>query len=247
EFNQQTLTANRSFDAGVAALNRRDFGQAATIFRTIDVRLLEPAKAARLKELMLTPELQPSALAQGMKPTPEAAKMQQTGFVNTTQPEVGVARATDSTPEKEYAKQVQALQEVKFQELRSKSMQVMREANERFQAGDTDRALEMLQEYSATLRESQLEPQQVTLLRRPVEARLQQFKTLKAQRDFEKLQANTKLQGDTNRAKIALAEENKQKKIAELMKQYNAFFKEAKYKEAEMYAMRAHELDPDNP
>ena len=30
------------------------------------------------------------------------------------------------------------------------------------------------------------------------------------------------------------------------MKQYHTFFKEAKYHEAESYAMRAHELDPDD-
>src|SRR5262249_6708321 len=37
------------------------------------------------------------------------------------------------------------------------------------------------------------------------------------------------------------------KQVTELMRQYHAHFKEAKYREAEMYAMRAHELDPDNP
>src|SRR5207244_3626122 len=33
----------------------------------------------------------------------------------------------------------------------------------------------------------------------------------------------------------------------DLMKEYHAHFKAGKYKEAEMYAMRAKELDPDDP
>jgi hypothetical protein len=37
------------------------------------------------------------------------------------------------------------------------------------------------------------------------------------------------------------------KEIAELMKQFNVLFKEGKYAEAEACALRAHELDPDNP
>src|SRR5207248_2671278 len=35
--------------------------------------------------------------------------------------------------------------------------------------------------------------------------------------------------------------------MAELMKQYNALFHEGKYREAEVYACRAKELDPDDP
>ncbi len=35
-------------------------------------------------------------------------------------------------------------------------------------------------------------------------------------------------------------------KVNELMQEYNALYKEGKYKEAEMYAAAAHELDPDN-
>jgi type II secretory pathway component GspD/PulD (secretin) len=44
-----------------------------------------------------------------------------------------------------------------------------------------------------------------------------------------------------------LAEQSKEKKVAELMKQYNTFYAEGKYPEAERLAMQAHELDPDNP
>ena len=45
---------------------------------------------------------------------------------------------------------------------------------------------------------------------------------------------------------LVLAEEQKQKQIKELMRQYTALMKEAKYREAEMAAVKARELDPDN-
>src|SRR5262249_9852535 len=41
-------------------------------------------------------------------------------------------------------------------------------------------------------------------------------------------------------------EENRQRKVADLMKQFNSSFHEAKYIEAERYAQLAHELDPNN-
>src|SRR5439155_16074421 len=111
----------------------------------------------------------------------------------------------------------------------------------------TDRALEMLQEYAGGLRESALDPDRVALLRRPVESRLQQFKMLKAQKDFEKEQIGQHATAASMQSRIALAEQNKQKNVADLMKQYNTLFKEAKYEQAEMAALKAHDLDPDNP
>src|SRR5262249_13761033 len=50
EFNQRILAVNRAFEAGRTAYHRRDFAQAAAIFRTLDVPLLAPEKQARLKE-----------------------------------------------------------------------------------------------------------------------------------------------------------------------------------------------------
>src|SRR5262249_26683067 len=152
-------------------------------------------KQQRLKEMMMSPEL---CVASGTKPS-------KNGVAQVGAQGAGVARATD-TPEQEYAKQVQAMQEIKFQQLRDEGLRVQREATERFQAGDTDGALEMLQSYSISLRESNVDPDRAVLLRRPVDARLQQFRTLKAQKDYETLQASQRSTNVSSRAKIALAE-----------------------------------------
>src|SRR5262249_43590020 len=145
-------------DAGLAAFQRKEYAQAGSILRGLDKQLLQADKQARLKELMLTPEMQPSpGVAQaGLKAAPGA----------------GVAVASDREPAKpaadeSYADQVRAMQEVKFQQLREEGFKVRREANDRFTAGDTDKAIESLQDYNARLRDSGLEPERIALLKRP--------------------------------------------------------------------------------
>jgi type II secretory pathway component GspD/PulD (secretin) len=247
EFNQRMLVANHTFDAGIAAYNRREYSQAGTIMRSIDAKLLSPENQARLKEIMLVPEMQPGVVAQATLRAPASSTSMMNGDGSP-----GRAQATDFAPnrtmqpEPDFAAQVRAMHEVKFQKLREEGRTIQTEAVKRFQAGETDRALDLLRDYVASLGDSGLDAEKVALLRRPVEMRMQQLRTLKHQRDFEKLQAS-ETEGAKERVVHGLmAEEEKKKQIAELMKQFNALYKEGKYKEAEMYAMRARELDPDD-
>jgi type II secretory pathway component GspD/PulD (secretin) len=243
EYNQRVLAANRTFDAGVAAFSRREFAQAGTIFRGLDTQLLAPDKQARLSELMLAPELQVKAVVQMGMQTPAPTNMSG----------AGQARVTDNgmsqpmSPNADFAQQVKAMEEVKFQKLGTDGLQAQTDATKSFGAGETDRALEILQEYQITVKTSGLGSEKVALLCRPIDERLARLKMLKHQRDFEKLQL-----AQTEKSKQAVsqrfqAEEDKKKQMAELMKQYNTLFKEGKYLEAQKYAMLAHELDPDDP
>lgn len=234
EFNQRTLSANRSFDAGMAAYLRKDYTQASTMLQSLDRPLLSPERQSRLKEVMLSPEMQPSAVAQAAH-KPDGA---------------GHATATDqpvAKPEPTFAQQVNQLQAVKVQQLQAEGIRVMKDAQDKFKVGETDKAIEMLQEFSASLRTAGVEPQKAAELQRPVDARIQWFKTLKSQKDFETLSARSVENAQQSIQRQALAEQNKQKQVADLMKQYNSFFKEGKYDQAEMFAMRAKDLDPDNP
>ena len=45
---------------------------------------------------------------------------------------------------------------------------------------------------------------------------------------------------------VVLAEQNKQKKVGELLASFNKSYRDAKYKEAYQFASLAHEMDPDN-
>ncbi len=241
EFNQRILAANRTFEAGRAALHRREYAQASAIFRSLDVPLLAPEKQAKLKELMQMPELQPRTVAQASGKTASDSGTPGTASVR------DLAPAATQPVEESFAKQVQAMQEVKFQKMRDEGLHALTDAGERFRTGETDRALEILQEYLGRLQEAQLEGERVVLLRRPIEARQRQYTTLKQQRDFERLQKDQHETAQQMLSREARAEENKKKQIAQLMKQYQSFFKEGKYTEAEMYAMRAQDLDPDDP
>jgi type II secretory pathway component GspD/PulD (secretin) len=243
EHNQRVLTCNRSFDAGLGAYYRKDYSQAASILTSLDVSLLSPDKQTKLKELVMSPELQQRDGSGSVVVTASSSGP----------PEPGRATASDAamvrraaSPEESYAQQVQAMQEIKFQELRDKGLRAQREATERFRSGDADEAVEILQEFIDNLRDTQLEPDRVTLLQRPIESRLQQFRTLKAQQAFDKMHDGKNETFDQVRTRAARLEEHKREQITDLMKQYDKFYKEGKYKEAEMVAMRAHELDPDN-
>jgi type II secretory pathway component GspD/PulD (secretin) len=239
EFNQKVLAVQRSFDAGLAAYQRKDYAQAGIILRSIDKQMLPPEKQVRLKELMAAPELQGHTVAQAAHKTESPAAP-------------GRAQASDQAPaapapaEADALAQVKAMQKIKFEQLRLEGLRVQRDANARFGAGETDKALDMLREYKNSLADAPLEPNQIDQLRRPVEVTLQKLVTLKSRRDFEKLEADQQEANTLGQQRKFAAEENKKKQVAELMRQYNAYFKEGKYKEAEMYAMRAHELDPDN-
>src|SRR5439155_291445 len=132
---------------------------------------------------------------------PSLAVAQASGAAEGASPAVadqGSARVSDS-PERELLNQTRALQDVAFQKLRQEGLEVQREAQDRFKSGDTDRALEVLQDYLAKLNDTQLEVDRVALLRRPVDARLMQFKTLKAQKDFEKSVLNRRLAQSSDR------------------------------------------------
>jgi type II secretory pathway component GspD/PulD (secretin)/tetratricopeptide (TPR) repeat protein len=240
EINQRTLTANRTFEAGLSSYQRKDYAQAAVIFRSVDSNLLPPDKQAKLRELLLLPEMQGSAV------TPVVLKPASGSETGKARVGDAVGQARKSPLEENYAQQVQALQEIQFQKLHAQGLEIQREAIERFQAGETDRALQILQDYLASLQESQLEPQRIKLLRSPVDNRLQNFKALKAQQDFETQRGGDVKSFNELRQRQTKAEEHKQKIVEEQMKLYHAAYKEGRYPEAKMHAQRAHELDPDN-
>src|SRR5262249_41844099 len=65
--------------------------------------------------------------------------------------------------------------EILFGQLRQKGLDVQRDAAEKFRTGQHDLALEMLQDYLNDLTDKQLDAGKVSLLRRPVESRLNHF------------------------------------------------------------------------
>ena len=145
------------------------------------------------------------------------------------------------------ASQVKALQNIEFQRLREEGQKVQSEAKKLFERGETDPALELLQAFMAKVKSTNLSENDIGLLNRPVDQRYQTLKMLKSQKDFESKVGGRKTKFDTERGRLALAEERKQDQIKDLMKQYNQALKEGKYREAQIAAAKSLELDPDNP
>jgi type II secretory pathway component GspD/PulD (secretin) len=248
EYNQRVLAANREFKAGVAAYANRDYVQAASILRSLDPTLLTPDKQAKIKELTGAAELQAKAAAQASKPVAQASLKAEPESAAPGKATVSDApgHATAAPNDEAYVHQVQAMQDVKYQQLRVKGLEAQAKATRCFSNNETQLALDTLQEYLDDVQAAGLEPERTTLLLRPVEHRLAQLKSLKAQQDFANQQASAHDTFAKQRSREAQAEAHKKEQVAALMKQYHEYYKQAKYKEAEMEAEKARELDPDD-
>jgi hypothetical protein len=77
-----------------------------------------------------------------------------------------------------------AQQAILFQELREEAIRVMIAASARLRKGDLDDALERLHDFLLRLAESRLDPEELSLLRRPIEMRMQQYELFKAEKEL---------------------------------------------------------------
>jgi type II secretory pathway component GspD/PulD (secretin)/tetratricopeptide (TPR) repeat protein len=252
ENTQARLAANRSADAGFEAFQRHDYRQAAGIFHTVNEYLLDPEKRNRLKEIAALPEMQPAAVAAAPQLAANGpVKLNGRDFSPPAVEAPGTAQATDTGVPTQVAsadnfERIRALEEIELQKLRDESLRVQREAMDRFKAGDGAAAMDLLRDFTARLGDSNLDAEKVALLRRQIENRLQQFRTLTAQRDFEK-ERTAGLSNASGREHIRETEKSKRDaQIADLMHQYETLYHEGKYMQAEMLAEKAHVIDPDN-
>ncbi|MGE3805144.1 MAG: hypothetical protein AB7K24_10770, partial [Gemmataceae bacterium] len=241
---QRVKMANRFFDAMKSAYIRGDTVQAAAIGKSIEMRYLQKENLERFKEIMNTPTMQ-QALARADGPAPDP-NVKPVGTGRATASDLDPPQPQQLKPAESYAQQVAAMQEIKFQKMRDESLAAQREAIERFRAGASEEALELLKRYLLSLEETGLDPSRVAMLRKPVEARLEQFKALKVQQDLASLRDREGKTAQAVREQLTKAEKMKNEGVAKLMGEYKQFYKEGKYREAQMAAMKAHELDPDN-
>jgi type II secretory pathway component GspD/PulD (secretin) len=249
EGNQRRLAINREFDAAERAFNRGDYAYAGSILGVIDPRALDPARYERLRNIMSTPAMQPSnrqivqASGQSNVPPPPSGSVPPQPMP----PETGHAVASDiPAPGQGILETTAAMRNIAFQKWRADGLTVQREATEKFRAGQTDQALDMLNGYLEDLRKSQLDPAQTALLRRPVESRLTSLRLLADQKLVRDENDKEHNKATTFAVKKQQAESIKQQHIKELMQQYTDLMKQAKYEEASVAAMKVKEIDPDN-
>lgn len=248
EQNQTILAANRNAEAGLEAYRRRDFRLAAGILKNVDIRLLEPQHAGRIREIMATREMQPDN-----PPANEHRILRPTSLAQeSTKSAPGRATVTDdpSAPkipagDEGLGNRFLAMEEIQFQALREKGLAAQRTAMDRVRAGDTEGAMQALQDHLDQLSKAQLDPERIALLRKSVDSRLQQYRTLQAQRSLENEEKQLWNISTHNEGARTRGIQKQQDEVAEQMRLYRSFLKEGKTKEALAAARRAKDLDPD--
>jgi type II secretory pathway component GspD/PulD (secretin) len=232
EFNQRQLAMIHTFEAAVVAFRDRDYVRSYTLLKEVDPRMLPADKRSRMSDMMLSPEMQ-QAVAAAQRPQPAPASG-------------AVVQAGNTQPAGDFAAEVSAMQEIKFQQLHEQANSTLREATSVF-SSNPDEAIDILSHFKGQIDDSGLDRDRVTLLRRPIDSRIEQFKTLKAQQEFNRLARERRETVNNKRFKDQKAEEAKVQGVRELLDQYKRLEKEGKYREAEMCAVKARELDPDSP
>ncbi len=260
ENNQQRLEDRRTCDAALAAFNRGDFLHARAILAGVHVQRLDEVRQARVREMMASAEMGGGHLL----PSTDLAHVSPAGHQTVTDrgdgaagspppifpddPSAGKMTITDAdTYTTDLLAQTKAMRNVQFQELRAESMKAMREAGDRFAQGDAEGAVTLLQNFIAKLPEAQLDANKLAMLRKPIDNRIAKYNVLQSQNSLDRQVAGTQRTASSILSEKILREQNKQKNVGQLMKQFTEYYKQGKYHEAEMYAKMVVELDPDNP
>lgn len=242
QYRQSVREANRFYELGVRAYSRGEYAQAAAYLQSINPRLLDERKRAHVQEILTSKEMQPHALVQAgqLPPTPESKPE------SPPQPTTHKPHTTQTAESGHLLDKVQQQREVELQRLRRIKLDAERQANRFAQNNELDKAIEVLRQAAVELRQSELQNEAVQAMLRQLEQRLRTFESSREQLAYERLRQDT-LRGSSPRQREILADINRKEQVAQLMQQYSQYLKEAKYKEAEIVALKAKELDPDNP
>ncbi len=240
-------SARRAFDNGMEAFHAHSYAQALAIFNQIDGMMLTSTGRKKLGEMI--------AISAVEKKKMDDARAARTGEKLPTAPKpapgVPDVPLTGPTPvvktgPDSMIKQQEALSQVEFQKLRTKSLRVESEATARFGRGETTEALQELSNFVAEVKSSSLETGKQNMLVRPIEARLDRLKILKHQTDFLTKESKDRRDFKSEMTHEALFKQDKQKEVMQLMKASHKLMDDAKYKEAYVQLQKAQALDPDD-
>ncbi len=229
-------TAKKAFENGMELFHAHNYAQALAVFNQIDGTLLAAADRKRLAEMVMTASAKQKATRDATAGTKPMVVEELPGSPVPT-PRVGADNVV---------KQKEALSQVEFQKLRSKGLKIESEATARFGKGETDAALQDLQNFVAEVKGTSLDTSKQNLLCRPIEARMDRIRVLKHQTDFLTKESRDRRNFKTEMAQDVLEKQKKHEEVAALMKQATKLMDEAKYKEAYAKLQMAQSLEPDD-
>lgn len=239
EKNQKLSATRRAFENGMATLNQGNSVGALAIFKQIDPALLPASKRPQLAQMMDLANARIKEADAALVKGPDS-KLPKTPLeeIPGPMPKVGADNLL---------KQQEALSQVEFQKLRSEALKVESTATARFGRGETDAALQDMQNFVAKVKATNLESSKQALLTRPIEARMDRLRILKHQTDFLTKEAADRRNFRAEMAHEEMAKSKKQEEVAKLMRSANKLMDEAKYKEAYAQIQMAAQMDPDDP
>lgn len=250
ESERKMINARRAFENGMAAMNANNDASALAIFQQIDPGLLNAKNRAQLSEMMMVASAR-------LKSRKDGNVTQVAGTTDPVkapsiknQPPINELPGTTTTPRlgaDNLLKQQEALAQVEFQQLRSQALKIESEATTRFGKGETDAALQDLQNFVAKVRGTSLEASKQNMLVRPIEARMERLKVLKHQTDFLSKERNDRNGFRAEMTQEALFRQKNQEEVAKLMRASNKLMDEGKYSEAYAQVQKAQAIDSDDP
>lgn len=239
EYKQAVKRSELLYEQAVRAFMRKDYQVAASYLQSLDLKLLDDRKRAHAQEMLASRELHPqSVVAAGHREPP----LLPGAAGNDEQP------TPPATPgNANLLNEVRKRQEILVQKLRDEQLQSEREAAKLANQGDYNAAIKRLEAALTAIRESELDPEVTAPMLRRLEQRKKQYSTMNEQVAFAELQKDKMSAASEVAKRKFLFEEHKREQVNEYLRQYNALYKEGKYKDAAVVAMKAKEIDPDNP
>ncbi len=242
EYNLQVLSAKRNFDVGLDAFARKDYRKALAMFQALDPNMLPEQHKIRLRDIISTREMQPQQLVQaGGKEFLKGSEIEIKGDPNGNS---GMPPRKTSLME-----EVQAKQQVHYQMVRQRGQEALKSAHDQFRNGQKDQAIRTLEGFIEQVGIAGFDPLRVNELKRPAEARIQQYKTVMAREKFDEIDNDSKKNFAMYHDEAgARREKNKHhKEVFEKMKLVQELYKQNKLKEAQVEVKKIRSIDPDNP
>ncbi|HYV35584.1 MAG TPA: hypothetical protein VE988_07765, partial [Gemmataceae bacterium] len=242
-FEQQRREADRAFIAANDAFLQKDYRRAQGILAEIDDRLLSDRNKGRLREIAMQPEMQ-------LRPVSGEIKQIQGNPINVQGP--GTANVSDMPmpgvkPGTDDFASYNAIAAVQRDMFLKEGLNAQRLAMQKAKDGDLDAAIEVLRGYTASLQGSGLDAEQVAVLAKSPERKVQEYLTIKAQQKFQKEQ----LVGQGGAVKSEQQRQMKQfendKEISKLADQAGQLMRDGKFIEARLCWLKIQDIDPENP
>lgn len=263
QYKADVKRAQLAFEMGQRAFIRKEYDVAASYLVNVDLKLLDEHNRSRCQEMLASRFMNPNqiemvrpvASAAGNDRAPAAQAPVQASIQGAprevAQPVLSAnsqAQGTDQRkPGSSMVDEVRSRQLIELQRLREMKINAEKQANQLAGMNKISEAIATLETGVKTLKSSGLDADQIRPMQLQLESRIKQLTTMRDQQEVSKLAEKERTAKTEVAKRLAMADATKKEKVADLMKQYKTLMDEGKYTEACAVAMRAHEVNPDDP